>query len=406
MNGIFKRGMTYLKNGDFLYHLKISIWRNRKLFKIYGLISGTQKIENKKIVFSNMNGVGYGGDPKYICDYIIENKLEYDLVWLVDDFLCKTTEMFPDEVKIVDIYSIKALKELSTAHFWIDNCRKLVFPPKKNNQVYLQTWHGVFPTKYIEKDAEKYLDKSYIKSAKADSMMIDYLISGCKYKSETYRKNFYYSGKILDIGTPKEDIFFDSQKIANATYKVKNYYKINQDTSIILYAPTFRKNNSLEVYDMDYNLVVNAFERLCGCKCKLMVRLHPNLIEESRKMLLPESVMNVTEYPDMQELLCASDYIISDYSSTLDYSIFDKPIFLYCPDLKEYIKDERNLYIKIQDLPFSIAETNEDLDNSILEFDKAKYECKLHEAYKKYGLCESGNASRKIIDLFESLCEE
>jgi CDP-glycerol glycerophosphotransferase len=213
MNSIWKRMVNYYKDGSLGYHVKVSLWRNKKLYKIYGRFTYLKRINNRKIVFSNMNGVGYGGDPKYISDYILGNDLEYEIVWLIDKHLCKNLSAFPKQIKIVDIYSMKGLEELGTAHFWIDNCRKLIFPPKKKDQIYIQTWHGTFPTKYIEKDAESDLDKTYIKSAKKDSSMIDYIISGCRYKTEIYKNGFYYNGKVLEIGTPKEDIFFDASKV-------------------------------------------------------------------------------------------------------------------------------------------------------------------------------------------------
>lgn len=406
MKSICNRIITYYKEGSFMYHLKVSLWRNRKLYKIYDIFAYTKKINNKKIVFSNMNGVGYGGDPKYISDYILNNKLQYELVWLVDKYLCKDIEAFPKEVKVVDLYSIKGLEELSTAHFWVDNCRKLIIPPKKKGQIYIQTWHGTFPSKYIEKDAENDLDKTYIKNAKIDSANIDYIISGCKYKTEIYQNSFYYNGKILEVGTPKEDMIFDCKQVSKAIIKVKRNYNIDDNVLIILYAPTFRKNMSLDIYDINYKLIIEAFEKRYNKECKILVRLHPNMVEKSDRLKIPNYVINVTDYPDMQELLCASDFIISDYSSTLDYSLWDKPILLYCPDLESYQKNERRFYIKLQELPFPIAETNEQLIENIKNFDQIQYIKKLHKIYEKYGLCEKGNSCQKIIEMMDILCEE
>lgn len=43
---------------------------------------------------------------------------------------------------------------------------------------------------------------------------------------------------------------------------------------------------------------------------------------------------------DVQELLIAADFLISDYSSIItDFALLNKPILIYCPDLEDYLSD-------------------------------------------------------------------
>lgn len=56
------------------------------------------------------------------------------------------------------------------------------------------------------------------------------------------------------------------------------------------------------------------------------------------------TVRDVSDYPEMQDLLCTADMLITDYSSSVwDYSFTYRPCFLFTPDLEEY-KKNRLLY--------------------------------------------------------------
>ena len=401
---MIKKRLGSLKNKDFLYRIKLHFFRNKQWFRMFSILYQHTKIVDNKIVFCNMQGLGFGGDPKYIVEYINEKNLDFQMTWLIDKKLVKSKKEFPSNVKIVSLYSVAALKELSSAHFWVDNARKFIYTKKKDKQIYIQTWHGTFPTKFIEKDAENCLSDFYIRIAKNDSDMIDYILSGCKRKTEIYKNSFYYSGKILEIGTPKEDLFFDLNKVLLLKNKVKKYYKINDKFNIVMYAPTFRQNLNMNVYDLNYSSVIKECSKKFKSDYIMFVRFHPNLVYVARNLELPPNVINVTDYPDMQELICASDIIITDYSSSLDYSIFNRKIMLYCPDYKQYMENERDFYIKIKDLPFMMAQTNEELIKNIKEFDEKKYNEELKKAYEKYGLLENGESCKKTIELFQYNC--
>ncbi len=68
-----------------------------------------------------------------------------------------------------------------------------------------------------------------------------------------------------------------------------------------------RKNHDkklLEAFDFD------AFQNELGEDYFLMVRLHPQI--QSAKV--PETVANMTDYPNVRKLLCMTDILIADYS--------------------------------------------------------------------------------------------
>lgn len=380
-----------------LHKIWVHLFVTRKFYKFYDFFSWFDKVNSKKIVFTNYYGSGYGDNPKYIAEYIIDNNLDYQLYWLVDNTKNLSFPL-PEKIQKINYFSFKAMKELSTAGIWIDNCRKSFFPKKKKNQIYIQTWHGSLPIKKIEADASN-LPKRYVDFAKNDSRTIDVIVSGSEFKSNIYKTKFWYDGLVLNIGTPRSDIFFNQDKIAFADNKVRKYYGIDSNTRVLLYAPTFRKSHSLEIYNLDYDRILENVKSVYFGNWCIITRLHPNLQKYSGELQLPSYVINGTLYPDMQELLCLSDIVISDYSGLIfDFYLMNKPVFLYCPDLIEYKSEDRDLYFDIDKLPFPIAINLNELIFNIANFSNDQYQNDIDLFKRKIGLYEKGNSCESLFD--------
>ena len=132
-----------------LFGLKLRIPNNWIYEHIYKYLP----VDNKKIVFSNFAGNNYGCNPKYISEELLKENINCKIVWLIKD-LKHFNKDFPPQVKLIDIKSERAIYELATAKIWVDNVRKVnLFKrglSKKENQKYIQTWHGSLGIKKIE----------------------------------------------------------------------------------------------------------------------------------------------------------------------------------------------------------------------------------------------------------------
>ena len=354
--------------------------------------------KNRCFLYSSY-GINYGCNPKYISEYLVENNPEIEVVWAFN---------YPEKydirgVKKVKNMSLKYFYYLSTSKFIVTNFRTPVEFKKRDKQIYIQTWHSSLRLKMIEKDAEDTLPQNYIKQAKEDSKKLDYLVSGCKYSTEIFKKCFWYDGEILEIGTPRNDFLLTikEKKIRG----IKDNLDIG-DEKILLYAPTFRKDNNLDVYNIDYERLLNNLEKKYNCKWKILLRLHPHLINIMSEIKV-ENVINVTKYDDIQELLAISDILISDYSSLMfDFTITKRPCFLYVPDLEEYQSKDRKLYFNVKELPFKIAKSNDELIDKIVNFSNEEYNKSLELFLNKIGSYENGKASQKIAELIKNKIEE
>jgi CDP-glycerol glycerophosphotransferase len=353
------------------------------------------KINEKKIVFCSFYGQGFGCNPKYIALELLRRDTQKDLklVWLVDFRKVKNTKQFPPEIILVDYCSVNAFFELASAKIWVDNCRKFLYPYKRNGQFYFHTWHGTI-LKKCEKDAEDKLSLYYVETAKHDSLMIDYCISNSKLLSIFYSEGFWYSGQILEYGSPRNDLLVNK---SNRDI-VKQNLPLPLDRKIILYAPTFRKNHSFDAYRINYIEILNALQSKYGGQWNFLIRLHPNLLMETDLLQIPEWVINVTSYPDVQELLGITDVLISDYSSVMfDYMFTRRPVFIYASDYDSY-KNERDTYFSFDKIPFLFAENNEQLINNITSFNAGIYDEKVERFIIWIGGYENGCASKLTVD--------
>jgi CDP-glycerol glycerophosphotransferase len=349
-------------------------------------------VNKKKIFVVNFNGKGYGDNPKYIVKEILRLKLNYIIFWSARrEYL----HSFPPPVKTVKYNSLRAIYEAATAGIWIDNCRKQLFVRKRKKQFYIQTWHGdPGALKKVEKDAEESLSPYYLKQAKNDSRLIDVFLSSSAIKSKLIKTSFWYNGEIAEYGSPRNDIFFiNKNNIKDAVYK---YFSIPNDAKIVLYAPTFRNKFEAAIFDLDYMSVLNILKEQTKNNWVFLVRLHPNISKKCDFMSYNDSIINATLYDDMQELLLASDILITDYSGCMfDFALMRKPVFLYIRDYNEY-QNERGFYIDMSTLPFPIALDNKKLLENLKIFNQPVYEKQLQLFFNEIHPFDDGKASQRV----------
>lgn len=380
--------------------------RSKKiLFSIVKIPLHFIHINPKKIVFINYHGKGYGDNLKYIANELINDK-NIDICWLLKADLINKVPI-PPHVRIAKYDSLEGLYEMATAKVWISNCRKVFCPIKKKNQYYIQTWHGGIALKKVEGDANDLINRYYMKCARRDTKYANLMISNSKTCTDMYRRAFWYNGEILECGSPRNDILinYNDEKRDG----IRHILKIEPDEVVLLYAPTFRENNNMTPYIDDFGGIQNALSKITSVeigKIKILLRLHPNISHLKHKYKCESNIIDVTDYDDMQELMLASDYLITDYSSTsFEFSLMKKPVFLYMKDYDLYCA-QRGLFFKNEELPYPIAYTYSELENVIRSFSPEQYNDALSKFFEEQGLFETGEASRQVANRIRSVMEE
>lgn len=369
----------------------------------YSIAKKILPVDEKLIIFESGIGKQYSDSPKMIYEEILERELDYKKVWI-----CNKNIKFRDSNTIrVKRLSPKYYYYLAKAKYWINNQNFPTYIKKRPETIYLQTWHGT-PLKKMLYDIEKVHGRSddYVERVGNAVKNWDYLISPSEYATKAFRSAFRYSGEIWELGYPRNDIFYwkedKKEKIIN---KVKSQLRLPNDKKIILYAPTFRddqtSNNNKFLFDI--NMDLHKMKEELGDDYILLLRMH---VVISNKIQVDESlkdfVKNVSNYSDIQELLLISDVLITDYSSVMfDFANTGRPIIFYTYDLENYRDNLRGFYMDFEnEVPGPFAFNTSDIIQNILNIDKVtkRYCQKYKEFQAKFCSLEDGNASKRVVD--------
>lgn len=358
-------------------------------------------LDKDKYLCISMAGDNYGDNIKSLADYISKTESNAKIVWA---FTRKFRSIVKCDYKNVEMYSFRYYYHILTSKYILSNSRlNKRMLHKRKGQTYLQTWHGT-ALKRIGKDFKK-KEMNWIqrlltpKTFRFDVANTDLMISGSSFMTNIYREKFDFKGPIYETGTPRNDVFFSPHPEINE--KVRMSLGIGCDEYMILYAPTFRSSDSLSYYNIDLEMIKENWIPAKGKQCHFVVRLHPLLLHHTKelKKVIKYNYTDASFYPDMQELLFASDMLITDYSSSMfDFMYMHKPIILYTPDWATY---GIGCYFKLEDLPFIVISCNDEIQKKLEKYDNKTYSYDIDKFIERIGSTERGDASKQTFEILK-----
>lgn len=343
---------------------------------VFQMMGKPVKTESDLILFVSFMGMGFNDSPRVIYDYL-KNHPEYEkyrCVWAFEH-----PEKFP-ELDTVKIDTPEYFKTALKAKYWITNTnieRGLSF--KKRDQVYLNTWHGI-ALKYIGNDCPGRKDYNF------DT--VDYLVVSGNYDENVYRSAFNAREKsYLRCGMPRNEELWLSDGIRKT--QIREQLGLPSDKKVILYAPTWREStDGGKSYEIKPPIHFDVWKKELGEDFIILFRAH----HQTTKVLgvqYNEFVRNVSEYPAVNDLMIASDMLITDYSAiAFDYSILCRPILCYAYDYDQYLA-ERGTYFEMDEkYPNKSCKTEQELLSRIQELNYQE-ECentrRFRDEFVQYG---------------------
>lgn len=316
--------------------------------------------------------------------------------------------MYPDTCEEVENLGIQVIRNNRPKQAWLYLRTKCfitndAFPAwavRRPGQIWINTWHGAMNYKHIGYDYLEPMDPLAMKLFLMENRSPDFYLAGSRFFLENTSDSFRYEKSVfLKTGLPRNDVFFDDPQKIKA--KVHAVYNIGMDKKIVLFAPTFRREMKSQTYGMDVEKVCNALHLRFGGYWVMLFRNH-SFIKETQVF---QSGIDVSAHHDMQELLCAADVLISDYSSCLyDFCMTGRPSFVYATDLEAYQSGDRDFAYPIEKWPYSVAESKEELVKEIINFDEMVFQEKVAEHLEDTGSYDDGSASEKVAELIASYC--
>lgn len=366
--------------------------------------------DEKTIVFNSFNGKTYGCSPKAVYEYMLSHEefSDWTFIWAFKNAKKhKFLEQNPN-TKVIKQTARVYERKLAHAKYWITNYRVPDHVWPKENQVYVQCWHGT-PLKRLGYDlqtSENAIDSigDIRKKYDTDAQKFKYILSPSRFASEKFTSawNLKDSGmedKVMEVGYPRNDFLLNYKP--DDIRKIKEFIGIPKNKKVILYAPTWRDNQHEAGVGFTYDLNVD-FERLrreLGDEYVILFRVHYLVASSFSFQNFEGFIYNVSNYDDINHLYLIADLLITDYSSVFfDYGILKKPMLFYMYDLDDYKDSIRGFYFGIDRLPGKIITEEKELPDAIRDsVENFCYDEKYREFNELFSHLEDGNASARFV---------
>ena len=277
--------------------------------------------------------------------------------------------------------------------------------PRKGSRL-VQLWHGCGAFKkwgYSTKESSWGLKSSFFKKYNVHKTYTDIITSSSEVNN-IYAEAFDAdSAMVKALGVARTDVFFDEKFIKAKTDEVYEKYKIDKNKKIILWAPTYRGDNLQKSHNeitLDLEKLYNALKD----DYVLLIKLHPYLVKGFNAQTFAPDYMKsfaIKPHPSypIENLLCAADIVISDYSSLIfEYALFERPMIFFAYDLEQYEADRAFYYDYRSFVPGPIAKNTEEILKEIKEIENNYDKTKVIEFKNKFMSGCDGNCAKRIFD--------
>jgi CDP-glycerol glycerophosphotransferase len=292
-------------------------------------------LRSDTVVFESHLGGSYGDSPKYVYEALVRSGRKHRAVWSY----ASSPSGFPKDAVLVRRHGWRYWYELARAGFWVDNQGFPAAATRRPGTRYLQTWHGT-PLKlmgYESPSLELGPPSEREVFARSVSRWTDLTVQG-RFDEETFARAFRHPARVLRTGLPRND-----RLVAAATRPdqheidaIRHRLELPTDRRIALYAPTFRDYLRTTGQPFAFPFRLDPMREQIGHGWMLLVRSHYLDAIEVRSQHLTFA-RDVSQYPDVTELMLAADVLITDYSSIMfDFALLRRPMLFHVADLETY----------------------------------------------------------------------
>lgn len=384
--------------------------------KNYEEIKNHTQTDSKVILFCTFDGRSYGDSPKAIYEYMLTDERfeDYTFIWAFREPKCFTFVLDNPNTYIVTVNTKDYELACATAKYWVYNYRVSDHIYPREDQVYIQLWHGT-PLKRLGYDISISDNAMNSKSEIRDKYRIDaekfkYILAPSHFAAEKFvtawnLENVGRTDTVLELGYPRNDFLMNCTR--EETDDIIRSLNLPTDKKYILYAPTWRDNQHQAGIGYTYKTEVD-FDKLreaLGDEYIILFRAHYLVANSFDFDRYKDFVYDVSRVNDINHLYVISDLLVTDYSSVFfDYANLKRPEIFYMYDLDAYGSEIRGFYIDLDELPGPIVQTEEELISAIREADdESCFDDKYKAFNAKFNYLDDGQAAKRVT---EAIIEE
>jgi CDP-glycerol glycerophosphotransferase len=168
---------------------------------------------------------------------------------------------------------------------------------------------------------------------------------------------------------------------------------------VALYAPTWRDSEkSVKGYVLVAHLDFGKLADALGDGSTVLLRGHQNTAGTAR----PAGVVDVTDYPEVNDLFLAADVLITDYSSLMfDFALTGKPIIFMVPDLEVYRDATRGFYLDLEAIaPGPLLSSDDEVVEELMRLrDGGAWDTERYSQFRgRFLPQDDGLAAARVVD--------
>ena len=323
--------------------------------------------DKKKILFGAWGGEQFSDNPKYFLKYILSLNQGFKCYWFGNESIRDKVEAF-EGVTFVLKGSTKAKWHLLTAKWLVCNLGIAVDVtndfPTYGRIKQLSFWHGTAFKGVCRRNYHAELSRNPLKRFEQYFLSLDFSIAVPRYSWASFsfeEMRFLMPFEVpwqfkpemsIAAGTARVDYLINNMKNEAEIRRVKTSISkalgIPVSKKWYLYMPTWRQGVAINYSFVSSEQLERTNKILEEKNAILIEKQHPQVLRKNsvdggwhgNVFMITQN--NAVLEIDTQELLLASDMLITDYSSCCcDFAPMNRPVIHYVYDYEEYTSTER-----------------------------------------------------------------
>lgn len=380
---------------------EVGSWNQKQLRRWYQETSFD--MEKNAVLFQCYRGEIASDNQLAIHDELTRRNSEVVTYWGVAD----GNVPLPTGAVPLIIGSEEWYRKLGSVRYLCNNIDFDHFFRRRPYQSFLQTFHG---------HAFKAMGKSFWKSKGLTHQQIRYEYTRRQSAWTTalmpneesisyYVDEYDYVGEYLVAGFPRTDAIFNTEPEV-ARSRITGFSRVEGETSKwVLYAPTWREAAATGAWSakMFDQLDLDSLAESLGEGWTIMVRGHGYNSREGQRVSRSASIVDVTDYPEVNDLIQACDAAVLDYSSLrFDWAITRKPMVFFVPDIEEYFRLRPALFEFEDSAPGALVTTTDQVAEELLQSAEytTRFGSQLDAFNRRFNSLSDGHAAERVVESF------
>jgi CDP-glycerol glycerophosphotransferase len=368
------------------------------------------------VVYECFGGTQYSDSPRAIHEELVRRETPLEQLWVVRD----AAFVVPETARPLRQGSEEYYEALARSRYIVANDHWPRWFVGRSGQTCLQTWHGApLKTTGLALAARPKAVRAYWRGLAERAENWRLVVSPGSFATPIIRGAFP-AGEVLETGLPRTDLLVRPEReriveevrrrLGLAARRVVLYaptyldhleYRRSERTSRVRDVPTYAADLDDHAYRQGPLLDLEALHRTLGDDYAILYRKHRRVLDRLTRSAAP-STIDVSDYPDIMELLLVADVLVTDYCSiAFDFACTGKPILFYTPRLEEYRDEVRGFSIDFEAVaPGPLLRTTEDIVDALRDPEaiRAAYDDRYEAFVESYCGLSDGHATERVVD--------